>query len=78
MQTGNMALALLIILIALPVIAYFTLPTFQNRVKYFMYEMEYFKKAHYLPGANDAVRVISLKAGWNVMNKTTGNRGWFW
>lgn len=60
--------ALLIILIALPVIAYMSLPTFHNRVKYFLYDMEYFKKNHYLPGANDAVRVISLKAGWEVMN----------
>jgi O-antigen ligase len=61
--------ALLVILIALPVIAYLSLPTFHNRVKYFLYDMEYFKKSHYLPGANDAVRVISLKAGWAVMNK---------
>ena len=62
-------LALLVILIALPFIAYKTLPTFNNRVKYFLYDMEYFKKTHYLPGANDAIRVISLKAGWAVMNK---------
>jgi O-antigen ligase len=61
-------IALLIILITLPVIAYMSLPTFQNRVKYFLYDMEYFKKTNYLPGANDAVRVISLKAGWAVMN----------
>lgn len=62
-------IAMLIILIALPVIAYLSLPTFHNRVKYFLYDMEYFKKTNYLPGANDAVRVISLKAGWAVMNK---------
>jgi len=62
-------MALLIILIALPVIAYQSLPTFHNRVNYFLYNMEYFKKTNYLPGANDAVRVISLKAGWAVMKK---------
>jgi len=61
--------ALLIVLIALPVIAYKTLPTFNNRVKYFLYDLEYFKKTNYLPGANDAVRIISLKAGWAVMNE---------
>jgi O-antigen ligase len=61
-------MALLIILFSLPVIAWQTLPTFHNRVKYFLYELEYFKKTHYLPGANDAVRVISLKAGWEIMN----------
>ena len=62
-------IALLIILITLPVIAYQLLPTFQNRVNYFKYEFDFFKKANYLPGANDAVRVISIKAGWGVMNK---------
>jgi hypothetical protein len=31
--------------------------------------MGYFQETSYLPGANDAVRVISLKAGWNVMYK---------
>lgn len=51
----------------LPVLAYFFIPTFQNRVKYIRYDAGYFQKAHYLPGGNDAVRVISLKAGWSVM-----------
>ncbi|MBK5272942.1 MAG: O-antigen ligase family protein, partial [Bacteroidia bacterium] len=60
---------LLAIIILLPVIAYFVLPTFQNRVKYFLYNLTYFKDAHYLQGSNDAVRVISLRAGWNVMNE---------
>jgi O-antigen ligase len=62
-------IALLAVLIALPFIAYKTLPTFQNRVKYFLYDFEYFKKINYLPGANDAVRVISVKAGWEVMQQ---------
>jgi len=59
---------LLIILLTLPVIAWFTLPTFHNRVKYFLYDFEYFKKSHYLPGTNDAIRGISMNAGWHVMN----------
>jgi hypothetical protein len=62
------------LLIALPVTAYFSLPTLRNRVTYFKYDQEYFKDTHYLPGGNDAVRVISLKAGWEVLNanKITG------
>lgn len=62
-------IALLLILFVFPFIAYKTLPTFHNRVKYFLYDMEYFSKTHYLPGANDAVRVISIKAGSDVMNQ---------
>lgn len=60
-------LMLLFFVFLLPVLAYFFIPTFQNRVKYIRYEAGYFQKAHYLPGGNDAVRVISLKAGWSVM-----------
>ncbi len=62
-------ITLFMLAVALPIAAYFILPTFHNRVRYFMYDLNYFKEAHYLPGANDAVRVISLKAGWNVMNE---------
>ncbi len=61
--------ALLLIFLVLPLVAYKTLPTFHNRVKYFLYDLEYFKKTNYLPGANDAVRIISLKAGMNVMQQ---------
>ena len=61
------AAVLLFAIVVLPVTAWFTLPTFHNRVKYFLYEFEYLKKTHYLPGANDAVRVISLKAGWELL-----------
>ena len=65
---------LLILLIAMPVTAYFTLPTFQNRIKYINYDFGYFSKANYLPGGNDALRVISIKGGWNIMkeNPVTG------
>jgi len=60
-------LGLFALIIALPLAAWFALPTFRNKVKYFQYDFEYLKDAHYLPGGNDATRVISLKAGWNVM-----------
>ncbi len=60
-------LMLLFFVFLLPVLAYFFIPTFQNRVKYIRYDAGYFHKAHYLPGGNDAVRVISLRAGWSVM-----------
>jgi O-antigen ligase len=63
------SIALFIFLLALPPVAYKILPSFHNRVKYFLYEFDYFKKTNYLPGANDAVRVISIKAGWNIMKQ---------
>lgn len=60
---------LLIILFVLPVLAYLVLPSFRNRVDYIRYDFSYLNKAEYLPGANDAVRVISLKTGWQTMQE---------
>jgi len=67
-------IGLLVLLIALPVLSYYLLPSFHNRARYFIYDFDYFKKASYLPGSNDGVRVISLKAGWKIMmeNKWKG------
>jgi hypothetical protein len=58
---------LLLLLVLLPFAAYTFLPSFRNRVSYVRYEMSYFQDASYLPGSNDAVRIISMKAGWGVM-----------
>ncbi len=64
-----LALFMLIVLFSLPIAAYKLLPTFHNRVSYFLYDMSYFSKSQYLPGANDAVRILSIQAGWSVMNE---------
>jgi O-antigen ligase len=61
------AITILIVLLALPVLAYFLLPSFHNRVDFFNYERPYFLHGGYIPGSNDAVRMISMKAGWSVM-----------
>ena len=58
-----------IVFAALPVLAYFTMPTFQNRIRYLVYDFSFVKKAEYLPGANDGARVMSLKAGWQVLQQ---------
>jgi len=59
--------ALLAALIAIPIIAYSFLPTFRNRIKFVRYDYGYMKDGHYLPGGNDATRVISFIAGWELM-----------
>lgn len=58
---------MILLLILLPVIAYQLMPSFRNRVNYVRYEMGYFSEANYLRGSNDAVRVISWKAGWATL-----------
>jgi O-antigen ligase len=60
---------LLIALVSLPFVAYLLLPSFQNRVSYILYDYGHFSESRYLPGGNDAARVISLRAGWALLNK---------
>lgn len=60
---------LITVLLALPALAYFTVPTFQNRIRYLVYDFSFVKKAAYLPGANDGARVMSIKAGWQVLQQ---------
>lgn len=59
--------ALLLLLLVLPFLAYSIFPSFQNRVRYILYDHSYIKDNRYLPGGNDAARVISIKAGWNLL-----------
>ncbi|HEX7905295.1 MAG TPA: O-antigen ligase family protein [Chitinophagaceae bacterium] len=68
-KKSTSSLTLLVVLVTLPVTAYFVLPSFHNRVHYIRYEYDYFKKADYLPGSTDAIRIISIKSGWQVMQQ---------
>jgi hypothetical protein len=57
------------IVIVLPLLAWFLFPTFQNRIRYNRYDLSNIKENKYVPGANDGNRVLSLKAGWNVLQE---------
>lgn len=58
---------LLLVLIAMPFIAWFVFPTFQNRIRYNLYDLSSTTQNEYIQGANDGNRILSLKAGWNVL-----------
>jgi O-antigen ligase len=57
------------LLLLFPLLAWFILPTFQNRIKYVVYDISNVRSHNYLPGSNDGARVLSLKAGWRVANE---------
>ena len=63
------AAGLLALIIVMPVVAWFVFPTFQNRIKYNLYDLSNVRENKYVPGANDGNRILSLKAGWNVLNE---------
>ena len=60
--TGTLGLLLVL---ALPIIAYQTLPSFKNKVAYFQYDMLMYQQGE---GANysDSGRLASLDAGWRI------------
>jgi O-antigen ligase len=60
---------LLILIIAMPVVAWFLLPTFQNRIRYNLYDLSNVRENKYVPGANDGNRILSMKAGWFVLRE---------
>jgi O-antigen ligase len=60
---------LLVVLITLPISAYFLLPTFKARIQYNYYDLSLAKEAQYLPGSSDGARTMSLKAGWQMLQQ---------
>src|SRR5690606_7091293 len=62
----KLGLGLSLALLLMPLIAYFAIPTFQNRIKFIRYDFGYLKDGNFLPGGNDATRMISFKAGLNL------------
>jgi hypothetical protein len=59
----------IVALVLAPIIAWFTIPTFENRIKYFIYDFSHVRENTYLPGSSDGARFLSIKAGWDVVKK---------
>jgi O-antigen ligase len=58
---------MLLMLLSLPVLMYWLVPTFRDRVHYIRYDWSYTFQGKYLPGGNDAMRIQSLQAAGAVM-----------
>lgn len=67
-HTG-LAVVLLLLTLILPLAAWFFFPTFQNRIRYIDYDFSFIKKDVYLKGGNDGNRILSLKAGWHILQQ---------
>jgi hypothetical protein len=62
-------IASLVLILAMPIAAWFLFPTFQNRVRYNRYDLSNVRENKYVHGSNDGNRILSLKAGWNVLQQ---------
>ena len=58
----NFRLPGLAVLILLPVLAWFLVPSFQNRLKFVWWDFQNYSRGNYVEGLSDAPRVLSWKA----------------
>jgi O-antigen ligase len=63
--------SVLSLIFIIPFIAWFAFPTFQNRIRYMLYDIHNVRSGIYLPGSNDGARALSLKAGWQILQQST-------
>ncbi len=61
------AIPMLLMLLSLPVLMYWLVPTFRDRMQYIRYDWSYTFQGKYLPGGNDAIRIQSLQAAGAVI-----------
>ena len=55
--------AAIIAVIILPVLAYYLLPTFHNRLNYVLYDYQQYSRGNFAPGFPDGARVASITGG---------------
>ena len=60
---------LLIGFVTVPAVAYLSMPSLHNRVQYVLYEFDNYTKGVFIPGSSDGARVLSIKAGWQILNR---------
>ncbi len=65
----KLVLAMLLFALALPVIAFHTIPTFQARVNYIMYELENIGQKKSEGVYSDHNRMFSMQAGWDIIKE---------
>ena len=54
------------LILAVAILAYYTLPTLRNRVQYIRYDFSLYSNGVFAPGYNDAARWLSIKAGYDI------------
>lgn len=56
-------------IIIVAITSWLLFPTLQNRIKYIVYDYSFLKGNSDIPGTSDANRLISLKAGWYILQQ---------
>lgn len=57
------------VFIAIPLVSWFLLPSFQNRVKFVIWDFQNYSKGSYVEGLSDAPRILSFQAGKDIIGQ---------
>ena len=57
------------LLVMLPLIAWFTVPSFQQRVKFVRWDFQNYSRGNYVEGLNDAPRILSWRAATAIIRE---------
>jgi len=68
-HSKKMAAILAAVVFSLPVLAYLIFPTVRQRIAFIHHDFYYYSKDNYQPGLSDALRVYSLKAGADIIDR---------
>jgi len=55
--------------IAIPLVSWFLLPSFQNRVKFVIWDFQNYSQGSYVEGLSDAPRILSYQAGKDILGQ---------
>ncbi len=58
-----------IALLCIPLIAWALIPSFRNRVKFVIWDYQNYSRGNYTEGLSDAPRILSFKAGADIVKK---------
>jgi hypothetical protein len=61
--SGKWRLYGLMILLLLPILSWFLLPSFQNRLRFILWDFQNYSRGNYTEGLSDAPRILSFQAG---------------
>ncbi len=57
----------LLLIVAIPLLAWFLLPSFQNRARFVLWDFQNYSRGSYTEGLSDGPRVLSYQAGLSIM-----------
>jgi hypothetical protein len=69
MVPAKLRFASILLFLSIPLIGWFLLPSFQNRVKFVVWDYQNYSRGSYVEGLSDGPRILSYQAGADVFSR---------